>query len=652
MDNNNASSSNPQAPNESALVNPFYDDDNRSEDGNQNPPNRSGTATVATVTETPARRPVSKEQNEANQPVSQPVKTTAPAPTRVASNYKPTIAASQTQKPRSASKSAEVDRLEKASDASRSKSSSKSKKKDDDKNKEDSDSDLPSFLKKHRSSRPKKSLPEPTKNYKLRNRNTITKQLDADFAYSDTKEKRSKPTSTKPGKSSRSSHDDGPSTDDSFEPDHEVEEFDEDVPGELSSEQDLYQDLSDGEAEVVAKQQSLPQSATRRTVARSTPHRSRSRSNRSRSGSRTHRSRSGSRPAKHHSYPQRSRRSSRYPDDSSDPSDDSDESSSDDDSDDDRHRRGRRRDSDDDESSDDDNRPRARRHRPRLHPRRDIVVLSEVKTPPFNGTEDPTKWIEKFRRVALQNRWNDRQMCNAAAIAFTGPAADWFSSFEAEYGRYNIDILFDQLERDYSDSDQQAVNIKKLHSERQKAEENPRDFYFRLLGLAQRCNHYINTDTFKFLYHNGLTKAIREKVTVKDSYSKKKLMRQAMRKWNDMGLSVKTEKPLVVAPVDQTAPRKPFQKLVPNAKKPDNASTAQSDETVTELKCTDGKTRTFRFKGGQPICNKCNGIGHIARFCNKTNNNNNMDSASSAAVSQASIDPKNSVPLNESKVQQ
>ena len=560
-------------------------------------------------------------------------------------------------------------------------------------NMENDNNHKPSFLKKSASQpRSKKPPPEPAKGYKLRSRDTLSKPTDSAFSYEDDIEppvaaKRSKSPATAARSSTqvdkRSSEEtsrirreqyalqsDSSEDDDSYEYEDAVDDMDEeqivsDRPSEKEQEErDLFDDMDEEELHATLTRLTNDEDLNDRSEALA-QRLARSENNNARMDHRYEvrqnmgrRSHSGSRqatrtqPTGRYDAPQRMQNHRRRRDRDPDDPDDSDESS---DSDDDYNRRGRRRD-DDDNARRNDLRRRPLRLQPQAfqqnHGRqlRDrFVVLSETACPPFTGSEDPQKWIDRFVRVAQRNNWNEEQMCNSAALAFAGAAADWFTAFEADHPWYNIWELFDQLERDYSDSDQRAVDTKRLHSEKQHSDENPRDFFYRLYGMAQRCRAHIPTDTFKYLYHNGLHKAIRNDITIKDHWSKKTLMKKAMRKWNDLGMTTKLEKekPLI-APVEQNKmlPKRTFPKLQ-SAKKSDQPTDASKSEGYSvEVPLSDGRMRTYRFtKDGKPICARCNEVGHVARSHYENNN-------SVAAIPPVAPQDPDPMALNELKDQQ
>ena len=298
------------------------------------------------------------------------------------------------------------------------------------------------------------------------------------------------------------------------------------------------------------------------------------------------------------------------------------------------------------------------------------------KQPPFSGyqTEDVNEWIAKFNRLARFYGWSNAKKLGALPLLLNGPALAWFQTLPSETTG-NFESLTEALTNRYGSQDLQFVIRQELYARKQYENEPLVTYTEDIIKKCQRLN--LADIEMMNIFVNGLRADIKNHVLLnqpktfaeaenlarlRDSVSKS--FGQTVSTPSTQEQRIKELEGQVNLLLELTSPRRSNPSSSgPSLNALDPQNTFQShpanittqgthnfiEDRLQNLKFdliaamdqrfannrvqqsrqrfpppashrdNASRGRNLRTTDGQPICNVCHRVGHVARYCNVRN---------------------------------
>ena len=311
---------------------------------------------------------------------------------------------------------------------------------------------------------------------------------------------------------------------------------------------------------------------------------------------------------------------------------------------------------------------------------------SIFKPRPFTGAlnEDINEWLAKFDRFARFYNWGAAKKLGAVVLLFEGPALSWFQTLPDEKAN-NYNELVEELKKRFGATSIDFVLRQELYSRKQGQSESLINYTEDIIKRCQRLS--LSDIDLMNIFINGLSPELKSHVVLNQPKTFAEAenlahLRDAVLKasgpasLNTIGQSHQDQRIkelegqvnllLSLATKDKSSNQQPLHAIAcgptpsrqyfpPQIDQPFNQFSGNNDVTVSQFKSeliaalqevskgyarpqrpNQGRPssynrnngaprgRNLRTTDGQPICNYCQRVGHVARYCQQRNNQANF----------------------------
>ena len=288
------------------------------------------------------------------------------------------------------------------------------------------------------------------------------------------------------------------------------------------------------------------------------------------------------------------------------------------------------------------------------------------KLPTFHGfpQQDVREWIKKFEQISKFYGWSNARKINVIPLALDGPARAWFYTLPEETTS-DLESLLDALKERFGAESLEFFFRQELYSRKQGVEEPLSTYTEDIIKKCQRLS--LSDNDLMNIFINGLNERLRNSVILKQpknfaeaenfarltdavkrtpgltsSSPSAKLPQQEQRIKELEGqvnllISLATQKKAATQPIapicgetintignpipDQRYPCNELQKVKSDilaaidARFEQNAPSRSINRFRQTRPMNAHRGRNLRTTDGQPICNNCMRVGHVARYC-------------------------------------
>ena len=297
--------------------------------------------------------------------------------------------------------------------------------------------------------------------------------------------------------------------------------------------------------------------------------------------------------------------------------------------------------------------------------------ISMFKPRPFSGAlhEDVNEWTAKFDRFAKFYNWGNAKKLGAMVLLFEGPALSWFQTLPEETTN-NFPSLVDALKTRFGATNIDFILRQELYARKQGPVEPLACYTEDIIKRCQRLS--ISENELMNIFINGLNSELKSHVILNQpkSFSEAEnlaRLRDAVSKSSGVNSlpvtgptvqdqRIKQLEGQVNLLLSLTSERQHSTQqsvhaispgLIPQAP-PICHELSELQQVKTELIAAlqdvkrnqvpqrqgqayqnvrspgDPRGRNLRTTDGQPVCNFCQRIGHVARYCDERHNQNNQ----------------------------
>lgn len=249
---------------------------------------------------------------------------------------------------------------------------------------------------------------------------------------------------------------------------------------------------------------------------------------------------------------------------------------------------------------------------------------------PFSGTpsEDLTRWLNRFENIVAINNWNAARAAAHLSVNLSGTAELWLYS-QPDATRKDYTLLRDALVRAFAPAVGNAFHLRRqVATRRQHPGETVEAFGYAIRNLCNRIDASMKEEEMLTYFVNGLHPSLQDTVIVSGPTTFADALETARRKEYQLLSSTPTPVATVhaIGLQDQSALIAQLEARIRDLearRAPARPSGQYRSQAPERAAARDPVVRNARTTDGQPICNYCKRVGHIAAMCDHPNSYRN-----------------------------
>ncbi|RWS25405.1 Retrovirus-related Pol polyprotein from transposon 17.6-like protein, partial [Leptotrombidium deliense] len=143
-----------------------------------------------------------------------------------------------------------------------------------------------------------------------------------------------------------------------------------------------------------------------------------------------------------------------------------------------------------------------------------MTVEAAHKPQQFRPDYDPKRWMKKFEKVALANRWNDEQKIYSFTQSVSFEIISWMQNTFPDSEEITWNDLKAEFIDEYSTPDKQMQSRLELQFLKQREQEDVRTYFNRAIDLIDSADNSMSGEMKSSFIIKGLKKDLRRKINV------------------------------------------------------------------------------------------------------------------------------------------